>query len=74
VKHDKETSIQESLKGCEDFANVTPQLEFIAHNWGLSSASHPSVIQRLLDKALNMPGGIPIFVSAMVSMMLSLHT
>jgi hypothetical protein len=30
VKRDKETSVREILKRCEDFANETPQLEFIA--------------------------------------------
>jgi hypothetical protein len=28
VKRDKETSVREILKRCEDFANETPQLEF----------------------------------------------
>jgi hypothetical protein len=33
VKRDKETSVREILKRCEDFANETPQLEFIAHTY-----------------------------------------
>jgi hypothetical protein len=42
--------------------------------WGPSSASHPSVIPQLLDKILNMPGDFRSFVSAAVSMMLSVLT
>jgi hypothetical protein len=33
VKHDKEKSVREILKRCEDFANETPQLEFIAQTY-----------------------------------------
>jgi hypothetical protein len=43
VKRDKETSAREILKRCDDFANETPQLEFVAQKflWCI----HPSHTQ-----------------------------
>jgi hypothetical protein len=48
VKRDKETSVREILKSCEDFANETPQLKFIAHTYlgafiRLTPKCHPKI-------------------------------
>jgi hypothetical protein len=51
VKRDKETSIREILKRCEDFQNETPQLEFIAQTYlgafiRLTPKCHPKIAGR----------------------------
>jgi hypothetical protein len=51
VKRDKETSVREILKRCKDFANETPQLEFIAHKYlgafiRLTPNCHPEIAGR----------------------------
>jgi predicted HicB family RNase H-like nuclease len=48
VEREKETSIREILKRCEDFANETPQLEFVAHKYlgafiRLTFKCHPKI-------------------------------
>jgi hypothetical protein len=54
------------LKACEDFANETPRLEFIAHKYlgafiRLTPKCHPEIAGRGIEY---MPGGMPSFVSA----------
>jgi hypothetical protein len=56
VKRDKETSVREILKRCEDFANETPQLEFIAHKYlgafiRLTPKCHPDIAGRGIEYA-----------------------
>jgi hypothetical protein len=56
VKRDKETSVPEILKRCEDFANETPQLEFIAHKYlgafiCLTPKCHPKIAGRGIEYA-----------------------
>jgi hypothetical protein len=51
VKRNKETSVREILKRCENFANETPHLEFIAHKYlgafiRLTSKCHPEIAGR----------------------------
>jgi hypothetical protein len=68
VKRDKETSVREILKHCADFANETPQLEFIAQKyWGafirLTPKCHPEIAGRGIEYAwgyakLRFRGGI----------------
>jgi hypothetical protein len=56
VKRDKETSVREILKRCEDFANETPQLEFIAQKYlgafiRLTPKCHPEIAGRGIEYA-----------------------
>jgi hypothetical protein len=56
VRRDKETSVREILKGCEDFANETPQLEFIAQKHlgafiRLTPKCHPEIAGRGIEYA-----------------------
>jgi hypothetical protein len=57
IKHDKETSVQEILKRCEDFANETPQHEFIAQKKysrafiRLTPKCHPEIAGRVIEYA-----------------------
>ena len=56
VKRDKETSVREILKRCEDFANETPQLEFIAQKHlgafiRLTPKCHPEIAGRGIEHA-----------------------
>jgi hypothetical protein len=56
VKRDKETSVREILKRCEDFANEVPQLEFIAHKYlgaflRLTPKCHPEIAGRGIEYA-----------------------
>jgi hypothetical protein len=56
VKRDKETSVREILKRCEDFQNETPQLEFIAQTYlgafiRLTPKCHPEIAGRGIEYA-----------------------
>jgi hypothetical protein len=56
AKRDKETSVRQILKGCEDFANETPQLEFIAQKHlgafiRLTPKCHPEIAGRGIEYA-----------------------
>jgi hypothetical protein len=56
MKRDKETSVREILKRCEDFANETPQLEFIAQKYlgafiRLTPKCHPEIAGRGIEYA-----------------------
>jgi hypothetical protein len=56
VKRDKETSVREILKRCEDFANETPQLESIAQKYlgafiRLTPKCHPEIAGRGIEYA-----------------------
>jgi hypothetical protein len=56
VKRDKETSVREILKGCDDFANETPQLEYIAQTYlgafiRLTPKCHPEIAGRGIEYA-----------------------
>ena len=56
VRRDKETSVREILKRCADFANETPQLEFIAHKYlgafiRLTPKCHPEIAGRGIEYA-----------------------
>jgi hypothetical protein len=56
VKRDKETSVREILKGCQDFANETPQLEYIAQKHlgafiRLTPKCHPEIAGRGIEYA-----------------------
>jgi hypothetical protein len=56
VKRDKETSVKEILKGCDGFANETPQLEYIAQKYlgafiRLTPKCHPEIAGRGIEYA-----------------------
>jgi hypothetical protein len=56
VKRDKETSVREILKRCDDFANETPQLEYIAQKHlgafiRLTPKCHPEIAGRGIEYA-----------------------
>jgi hypothetical protein len=56
VRRDKETSVREILKRCDDFANETPQLEYIAHKYlgafiRLTPKCHPEIAGRGIEYA-----------------------
>ncbi len=56
MKRDKETSVREILKRCEDFQNETPQLEFIAQKYlgafiRLTPKYHPKIVGRGIEYA-----------------------
>jgi hypothetical protein len=56
VKRDKETIVREILKRCDNFANETPQLEYIAHKHlgafiYLTPKCHPKIAGRGIEYA-----------------------